>query len=149
MPPPKYPTPVVFGTLGLVTLAVVFLLPALLEDSPAGPVFIQHKPECQGDRRTIRHSGGVVLGSGVYEPCLIDTGMPSGEPGLAISRDGTLLRSVSTDPTGIAVSIATTKPAGHAGCCLPGPRTESLTAISIRSLSAISTAHWVYLRLCQ
>lgn len=104
MPPPKYPTPVVFGTLGLVTLAVVFLLPALLEDSPAGPVFIQHKPECQGDRRTIRHSGGVVLGSGVYEPCLIDTGMPSGEPGLAISRDGTLLRSVSTDPTGIAVS---------------------------------------------
>lgn len=104
MSPPNRLMPVVSGILGLATLAVVFLFPALLERSPTWPVFIQHKPECQGDRRTVRHAGDMLLGSGTYEPCLVDTGMSSGEPGLAISSDGTLLRSVATNPTGIAVS---------------------------------------------
>jgi hypothetical protein len=59
---------------------------------------------CQADRRTVQHSDGVVLAEGTYIPCLIDTGFKSGESGLAITRDGTLLRSVTLFPTGIAVS---------------------------------------------
>ncbi len=85
-------------------LAATFVLPAMFEKAEPWPRFVRHKSECQEDRRTDRHSGGAVAGSGVYAPCLIDTGMSSGEPGLAITRDGTLLRSVTTGPAGIAVS---------------------------------------------
>ncbi len=96
-------TPVALAIAGLLALTGAKLLPPMLNPD-AGPKFIQHMSECQQDRSTIRHSGGKAQGAGSYTPCLIDTGMRSGEPGLAIMRDGTLLRSVTTDPAGIAVS---------------------------------------------
>ena len=96
--------PLLLGLLGIAVLAAMFVLPAMFEKAEPWPHFANHKSECQEDRRTIRHSGGAVVGGGVYAPCLIDTGMRSGEPGLAITRDGTLLRSVTTGPAGIAVS---------------------------------------------
>lgn len=104
VPQPGRRVPLVLGVLGAVTLLAVFVIPALLQRVPAWPVFNQPKAECQMDRRTVRHRDGVVLAEGAYAPCLVDTGMASGEPGLAITRDGTLLRSVTTHPTGIAVS---------------------------------------------
>jgi hypothetical protein len=63
------------------------------------------EPGCQPDRRTVVHGRGeVVDGTGDFTPCVVDTGMTSGESGLAIAQDGTLLRSVATNPIGIAVS---------------------------------------------
>lgn len=61
-------------------------------------------PGCQSARRTVRYSDGVVLGNGDYIPCVVDTGMASGEPSLNITRDGTLLRAPAKEPVGIAVS---------------------------------------------
>ena len=92
------------GLIGLATLLVMFVLPSAVEQTTPWPQFTAHKSECQEDRRTVRHSGGESTGAGTYAPCLIDTGMRSGEPGLAITREGTLLRSVTTGPAGIAVS---------------------------------------------
>jgi len=68
---------------------------AATASSPAG---------CQPDRRTTMHSGNTVIAEGTFIPCVIDTGFKSGESGLAITRDGTLLRSVTLSPTGIAAS---------------------------------------------
>ena len=96
--------PVLLGWLGLGTLAATFLVPALVTKDEPWPQFAEHKSECQQDRRTTLHSGGKALGDGAYTPCLSDTGFTTGEPGLAITRDGTLLRSVTTAPAGIAVS---------------------------------------------
>ena len=96
--------PVLLGLLGIAVLLALFVLPAVVNGTDSWPQFIQHKSECQEDRRTNRHTGGIMMGAGLYAPCLIDTGMRSGEPGLAIGRDGTLLRSVATEPAGIAVS---------------------------------------------
>jgi hypothetical protein len=62
------------------------------------------QPGCQADRRTTVHANGAALGPGTYEPCVIDTGMTSGEAGLTITSTGTIQRSVATNPTGIAVS---------------------------------------------
>jgi hypothetical protein len=88
----------------VVTLLGTFVLPAAVRPAPDWPVFSAPTTECQAERRTVRHAGGAIAGVGTYEPCLIDTGMRSGEPGLAIKADGTLLRSVTTGPAGIAVS---------------------------------------------
>ena len=88
------------GVLSLLSVIVV-LAPARL---PTWPASTEAQVECQRDRRTVRHAGGAVLGAGSYEPCLINTGMTTGETGLAISSDGTLLRSAATGPLGIAVS---------------------------------------------
>ena len=96
--------PVVVGLLGIGALLAAFIVPAIIMPGMAWPVFTSFKTECHAERRTIRHAGDAVLGTGAYEPCLVDTGMASGEPGLAITRDGTLLRSVVTGPSGIAVS---------------------------------------------
>ena len=96
-------TPVVLALAGVAALVGAVLVPAMLNKS-TGPTFAQHISECQQDRSTIRHTGGRAEGAGSYVPCLIDTGMRTGEPGLAITRDGTLLRSVTTGPAGIAVS---------------------------------------------
>jgi len=68
----------------------------------AGPV--SPAPGCQLDRRTVTHSGGVELASGNHIPCLVDTGIKSGEVSLAIAKDGTLLQSVAMYPAAIAVS---------------------------------------------
>ena len=98
------PVPLLLGVIALVALVATYLLPALISPAPAGPVFRAHPSGCEAQRRTIRHIGGVAQGSGTYYPCLVDTGMTSGEPGLAITRDGTLLRSVTKTPVGLAVS---------------------------------------------
>ena len=91
------------GVLGVVSLLSVIgvLAPA---QPPTWSAATAARVECHADQRTVRHSGGVSLGAGAYEPCLINTGMTTGESGLAISGDGTLLRSVATEPLGIAVS---------------------------------------------
>ncbi|UVO53678.1 sialidase family protein [Sphingomonas sp. SUN039] len=96
--------PVMLGLAGIAALLAAFVVPAVLQNKPDWPVFSPLETGCHADRRTVRHSGGAVTGSGIYEPCLADTSMASGEPGLAITRDGTLLRSVVTGPAGIAVS---------------------------------------------
>ncbi|TVV74765.1 sialidase family protein [Sphingomonas solaris] len=92
------------GLLGLLVLVALYILPALAHAPTAWPTFAPLQTGCDADRRSVRHAGGVALGAGAYRPCLIDTGMTSGEPGLAITRDGTILRSVATSPAGIAVS---------------------------------------------
>jgi len=61
-------------------------------------------PGCQPERRTVMHTGNFELATGNYVPCAIDTGFKSGESGLAITHDGTLLRSVAFKPMGIAAS---------------------------------------------
>jgi hypothetical protein len=62
-------------------------------------------PGCQVDRRTVVHSGGRALSrKGRFEPCLVDTGMTTAESGLAVDRSGSLIRSATTDPLGVAVS---------------------------------------------
>ena len=96
-------TPVALAIAGVLALAGAKLLPAMIAPD-AATQFVDHVSECQQDRSTIRHAGDKVEGTGSYVPCLIDTGMRSGEPGLAITKDGVLLRSVTTDPAGIAVS---------------------------------------------
>ena len=98
------PVPLVLGAIGLAALVATYLLPALTDTTPGGPVFGAHSSGCERGRSTIRHKAGVALEAGSYFPCLVDTGMASGEPGLAITRDGTLLRSVTKSPTGIAIS---------------------------------------------
>ena len=95
--------PVALALAGVAALAAAVLLPAMLDEG-TGPKFVQHVSECQQDRSTILHTGGKAQGAGSYVPCLIDTGMRTGEPGLAITSGGTLLRSVTTGPAGIAVS---------------------------------------------
>ena len=102
---PANRTPLFLGLLGIASLIATTVIPALLNTAAPWPQFIQHRSECHQDRRTTLHSGGKALGSGSYIPCLSDTGFTSGEPGLAITRDGTLLRSVTTGPAGIAVSM--------------------------------------------
>lgn len=83
----------VLGVLALVQVAPATALP-----QPAGP-------GCQPDRSTVVHSSGVALvQQGMYQPCLVDTGMTTAESGLAIDRAGTLIRSASTNPFGVAVS---------------------------------------------
>ncbi len=96
-------TPVALALAGVVALIGAKLIPQLLEGNTSTQ-FVQHVSGCHDDRSTVRHTGGKVAGAGSYMPCLIDTGMRSGEPGLAITNDGTLLRSVTTGPAGIAVS---------------------------------------------
>ena len=96
-------TPVALAIAGVVALIGAKLIPQMLEGNTR-PQFVQHVSECQADRSTLRHTGGKAAGAGSYTPCLIDTGMRSGEPGLAITKDGILLRSVTTGPAGIAVS---------------------------------------------
>ena len=99
------PVPLLTSAIGLFALAATYLLPSLLDPAPAWPRFQPIRSGCEPARRTERHAGGAVLGAGAYMPCLFDTGMASGEPGLAIASDGTLLRSVTKAPTGIAVSL--------------------------------------------
>ena len=96
--------PIVPGAVAVLALLIVYILTPLVRPDATWPVFSTPQTACQMDVRTVRHAGGVALGAGSYAPCLSDTGMTSGEPGLAILRDGTLMRSVATDPTGIAVS---------------------------------------------
>ena len=95
--------PVALALVGVAALAAAVLLPAMLDEG-TGPKFVQHDSGCQQDRSTILHTGSKVQGTGSYVPCLIDTGMRTGEPGLAITSGGTLMRSVTTGPAGIAVS---------------------------------------------
>jgi hypothetical protein len=101
---PSSRIPLLLGALGIAVLLALFVVPAVVRDGANWPHFAQYKSGCQEDRRTLRHTGGAALGGGSYAPCLIDTGMGSGEPGLAITNDGTLMRSVTMAPAGIAVS---------------------------------------------
>lgn len=92
------------AAFGALTLAAVIGVLLDMRIKPNWTQFQSPGVTCHADRRTVRHASGAVQGAGAYEPCLIDTGMTTGESGLAISRDGTLLRSVTTHPVGIAVS---------------------------------------------
>lgn len=98
------PLPLLTGAIGLVTLASTYLLSPLIYPAPAWPRFQPIRSGCDTTRQTERHAGSTMLGAGSYTPCLFDTRMASGEPGLAIARDGTLMRSVAKTPTAIAVS---------------------------------------------
>jgi photosystem II stability/assembly factor-like uncharacterized protein len=80
----------------------VLALGAVVPASAAGD---DRRPGCQSDRRTVVHAGGaIVAGRGTFTPCLVDTGMTTGESGLAIDAEGVLLRSAASNPTGVAVS---------------------------------------------
>ena len=92
------------GLCGIALLTAAFVVPSLIHQEAPWPLFAHQQTGCLAQVRTIRHAADKVLGTGEYQPCLIDTGLPSGEPGLAIGRDGTLLRSVTLHPAGIAVS---------------------------------------------
>lgn len=71
----------------------------------AVPAGVELAPGCDGERRTVVFTdAGVVSQEGSWHPCVVDTGMTTGESGLAIAGDGTLLRSVASNPNGIAVS---------------------------------------------
>lgn len=84
----------ILGTLALSALSVV---PAH-GDEP-GP------DGCDRTRATVVHRGSDPLEmDGTFVPCLIDTGMTTGESGLAIDSAGALFRSVATGPPGLAVS---------------------------------------------
>ncbi len=102
-PQPGQRAPVLLGLAGVLALLALYVLPAAAR-RPAWPDFKPPATGCQAGVRTVRHAGGAALGAGSYEPCLVDTGMTTGEPGLAISRDGALLRSVAKGPAGVAVS---------------------------------------------
>jgi hypothetical protein len=91
--------------LAVVALALALPSTAITAGAtPAGAATPAVGPGCQIDRRTTVHAGETVRGRGAYVPCLIDTGMTSGEAGLAITGTGTILRSMATGPPGIAVS---------------------------------------------
>ena len=96
--------PLVLGAAAIVGLALAVVVPAILQAGTPWPKFAPFASGCLANAHTIVHSDNREIGRGHFQPCLIDTGLTSGEPGLAISRDGTLLRSVTLKPTGIAVS---------------------------------------------
>ncbi|WP_139279744.1 sialidase family protein [Rhodococcoides yunnanense] len=84
-------------TVPLILLCTSLSIPAQAEPAQA--------PGCDPGRSTVSHRDNIqVAGTSAFEPCLVDTGMTTGESGLAIDSDGALLRTVTTGPTGIAVS---------------------------------------------
>lgn len=101
---PESRIPLAIGGAGLALLAAMFVVPSMVSPQAPWPVFAKHETGCHAAVRTQRHLGADALGEGAYQPCLVDTGLLSGEPGLAITRDGTLIRSVALNPTAIAVS---------------------------------------------
>jgi hypothetical protein len=103
-PRPESCIPLALGAVALALLAAMYVAPPVFRREAPWPVFAKHVSGCLNGARTQHHAGGRSLGEGAYQPCLVDTGQPSGEPGLAIAPDGTLIRSVALNPTGILVS---------------------------------------------